>query len=90
MAESHTDLSKVLSKLRDETFSKTFPIDGKVFLLSLSGGADSVFLFHFLNFLKKNHECGFRAVHFNHNSERLNLMEMKHFVESYAIYTVLT
>jgi tRNA(Ile)-lysidine synthase len=66
VAELHTDLSKVFSKLRDDTFSKTFPIDGKVFLLSLSGGADSVFLFHFLNFLKKILGCDFRAIHFNH------------------------
>lgn len=66
MAESHTDLSKVFSTLRDDTFSKTFPIDGKVFLLSLSGGADSVFLFHFINYLKTNYSCSFRAIHFNH------------------------
>ncbi|MCO4781261.1 MAG: tRNA lysidine(34) synthetase TilS [Candidatus Cloacimonetes bacterium] len=66
MAESHTDLNRVYSKLREKTFSKTFPIAGKVFLLSLSGGADSVFLFHFLVFLNLNYHCTFEAIHFNH------------------------
>ncbi|PCJ17897.1 MAG: tRNA lysidine(34) synthetase TilS [Candidatus Cloacimonadota bacterium] len=67
MEESHIDLSKIFNQLKDETFSKAFPIDGKVFLLSLSGGADSVFLFHFLCFLKENHDFTFEAIHFNHN-----------------------
>ncbi|MCJ8344816.1 tRNA lysidine(34) synthetase TilS [bacterium] len=89
MAELHTDLSNIFQKLREETFSKTFPIDGKVFLLSLSGGADSVFLFHFLCYLKSCEQFQFEAIHFNHNlrDEESDLDELfcKDLCEQYEV-----
>ncbi|OVE80831.1 tRNA lysidine(34) synthetase TilS, partial [bacterium K02(2017)] len=36
-------------------------------LLMVSGGPDSIYLFHLFNYLKTHHDINFDVIHFNHN-----------------------